>query len=134
MTLPASASEQTAVEFAVFLFPVLAAEQLSLRLGGEEVHLALGVFFALMSEPGSEEKLLGRSDLAEASGSWSGLMVRGSGFTSWQTGCVVSCPAAGSAAMASEVKMTLKCVFSEGVMVKVFGSDLSFLLTYRRTK
>lgn len=31
--------------------------------------------------------------------------------------------------MASAVKITLKCVFSEGVMVRVFGSDLSFLFS-----
>lgn len=32
--------------------------------------------------------------------------------------------------MASVLKITLKCVFSEGVMVRIFGSDLSFLFTW----
>lgn len=36
----------------------------------------------------------------------------------------------GSSFMASEQRITRKCVFSEGVMVNVFGSDLSFLLTW----
>ena len=34
-----------------------------------------------------------------------------------------------SASMASELRMTLKCVLSDGVMANVFGSDLSFLQT-----
>lgn len=59
----------------------------------------------------------------------SGLMVRGSGFTILQTGSVVPRPPLDSSSMASELKITLKCVFSEGVMVKVFGSHFSFLLT-----
>lgn len=57
-------------------------------------------------------------------------MVRGSGFTMLQMGSVVLCLSLeSSSSIASELRMTLKCVFSEGVMVNVFGSDLSFLLT-----
>lgn len=57
-----------------------------------------------------------------------GLMVRGSGLTMLQTGSVVLFLSVdSSSSMASELKITLKCVFSEGVMVNVF--DLSFLLT-----
>ena len=134
------------------LLPPLAAELLSLRMGGEDVHLVLRAFFALMSEllgDGSWEKLLdimfarfGSASVMFAShdeavgGSRlqlhrSGLMVRGSGFKIWQMGSVG--PAVDSSSMASELKITLKCVFSEGVMVNFFGSDLSFLLTWTQT-
>lgn len=39
-----------------------------------------------------------------------------------------------SSSMASLLKMTRKCVFSEGVMVSVLGSALSFLLTWMQTQ
>lgn len=143
-------SGQTAAESPVWLLPPLAVELLSWRVGGEDVHLALLAFFALRSallEQGSGVKLLDikleRSGLGsvlfvpcdEAAGGCalqlhsSGLMVRGSGFTILQTGSVVPRPPLDSSSMASELKITLKCVFSEGVMVKVFGSHFSFLLT-----
>lgn len=61
-------------------------------------------------------------------------MVRGSGLTILQTGSVVLCPSLDSSSMASVLKITLKCVFSEGVMVNVFDSDLSFLLTWIRER
>lgn len=132
----------------------LAAEPLSLRLGGEDVHL-LCMGFVPRSElvgHGSEVNLLeiiferSGSGLImfalcdEASGGCglqlhrSTLMVRGSGFTILQTGSVLLSPSLDSSSMASVLKITLKCVFSEGVMVKVFGSDLSFLLTWMRER
>lgn len=52
---------QTAAESSAVLLPPLAAKPLPLRLGGEDVHLALRVVFALRSElpgHGSEVKLL----------------------------------------------------------------------------
>lgn len=61
-------------------------------------------------------------------------MVRGSGFTILQMGPVVLSPSLDCSSMASVLKITLKCVFSEGVMVTVFGSDLSFLLTWKQEK
>lgn len=61
-------------------------------------------------------------------------MVRGSGFTILQMGSVVLSPPLDSSSMASVLKITLKCVLSEGVMVNVFGSDLSFLLTWMQQR
>lgn len=145
----------TPAESPVSLLPPLAAEPLSLRLGGEDVHRALCTAFATGSEFegwGSEEKLL--DSKFESSGSslimsvlfddtsggcglwlcWSTLMVRGSGLTILQTGSVVLCPSLDSSSMASVLKITLKCVFSEEVMVNVFDSDLSFLLTWIRER
>lgn len=141
-------SGQAAAESPAMLLPPLAAEPLLLRLGGEDVHLVLRVFFRLRSEfveMASEVKLLDiKSEMSclclvmfvlhdEASGGCglqlrsSALMVRGSGFTILQMGSVALSSSLSS--MASVLKITLKCVFSEGVMVSVFGSDLSFLLT-----
>lgn len=57
-------------------------------------------------------------------------MVRGSGFIMLQTGSIL--PHCSS--MASVFKITLKCVFSDGVMVRVFGSDLSFLFSWKPGK
>lgn len=57
-------------------------------------------------------------------------MVRGSGLTILQTGSVFLSPSPESTSIASELKITLKCVFSDGVMVNSFGSVLSFLLTW----
>lgn len=57
----APVSAQTAAESPAVLLPPLAAEPLSLRLGGEDVHLALRAVFVLRSElhgTGSEVKLL----------------------------------------------------------------------------
>lgn len=136
-------------QVALVLSP-LAAEPLSLRFGGEDVHLVFRMVFRLMSElsgHGFEVKLLGgafeRSGFSlkvvlcgEASGgcgSWlylSILTVRGSGFIMLHMGSVVPSPSWDFSSMASVLKITLKCVFSEGVIVKVFGSDLSFLLTW----
>lgn len=39
-----------------------------------------------------------------------------------------------SPSLASKLEITLKCVFSEGVMISAFGSDLSFLLTWIQTQ
>lgn len=57
-------------------------------------------------------------------------MVRGSGFTILQMRSSVLCFTLASPSLASKVEITLKCVFSEGVMISVFGSDLSFLFTW----
>lgn len=142
-------SGEPAAETPGWLLPLLAAEPLSLRDGGEDVHLVLRALLALRSGllgQGSGAKLLDkleRSGLVsvmfapcdEAAGGCalqlhsSGLMVRGSGFTILQTASVVPRPPLDSSSMASELKITLKCVFSEGVMVNTLGSDLSFLLT-----
>lgn len=142
-------SGQTAVSGPVLLLPPPPLS-LSLRLGGEEVHRVFRKDFLLSSELGghcSEEKLpgddveksssrLGKFVLCvEASGGWrwlssSHVMVRGSGFMILQTRSEVSSLCLDSSSIASLLKMTLKCVFSEGVMVKVRGSGLSFLLTW----
>lgn len=53
-------------------------------------------------------------------------MVRGSGFIMLHTGSILL----HGSSMVSVFKITLKCVFSEGVMLRVFGSDLSFLLSW----
>lgn len=55
-------SGQTAAESPATLLPPLAAEPLSLRLGGEDVHLVLHAVLGLKSElvgRGSEAKFLG---------------------------------------------------------------------------
>lgn len=61
-------------------------------------------------------------------------MVRGSGFIILQMGSLVLSVSLDSSSMASVLKITLKCVFSEGVMVNVFGSVLSFLLTWMQER
>lgn len=53
-------------------------------------------------------------------------MVRGSGFIMLHTGSILQ----HSSSIDSVFKITLKCVFSEGVIVRVFGSDLSLLFTW----
>lgn len=55
-------------------------------------------------------------------------MVRGSGFIILHMGSGVLSLCLGSSSMTSVLKITLKCVFSEGVMVKDFDS---FLFTCR---
>lgn len=129
----------------------LAAEPLSLRLGGDEVHLVFRahlVLTSVLAGQGSEVNLLVAK--SESSGSllvkfgsdgeassgcalrlcWSGLIVRGSGFIMLHPGSILlHC-----SSMASVLKITLKCVFSEGVMVRVLGSDLSFLFTWMPEK
>lgn len=135
--------ESAALESALPL-PPLAAEPLSLRLGGNEVHLVFRAHFVPTSAlAGQGKPSLVRS---ESSGSLlvkfashgdassgcsrrlcgSRLTVRGSGFIMLHAGSIL--PHCSS--RASVLKITLKCVFSEGVMLRIFGSDLSFLFTW----
>lgn len=63
------------------------------------------------------------------------LGVRGSGLTMAgpHTGSREVCRPPASTSMASELRMTLKCVLSDGVIVIVLGSsEGSFLLTWTR--
>ena len=139
----ASVSTQTAAASPAALLPPLAEERLSLRLGGEDVHRVFSSFFVLGSElfgHGSEVKLLYTE--FERSG-WCcsmfvscceapagcGLMVRGSGLTILQMGYVSLALSLDPSSISSELKITLKCVFPNGVMVNTFGTGLSFLLT-----
>lgn len=115
--------------------PIKLVPPLFLRLGGEDVHLVLRTVLVLgsvLEGKGSELKrvavTLKGPGCDDASGSCSGLIVRGSGFTILHVLSVGFSSSLDSSSIASEVRMTRKCVSSEGVMVSVFGSALSFLL------
>lgn len=128
--------ESAALESALPL-PLLAAEPLSLRLGGDEVHRVFRAHFvptsalagqgkpSLVRSESSGSLLLKFASHGDAS-SGSRLRVRGSGFIMLHAGSIL--PHCSS--RASVLKITLKCVFSEGVMLRIFGSDLSFLFTW----
>lgn len=147
LVLEESVVLESAIDGPALVLPPLAAEPLSLLLGGDDVHLVLRAHFtptSVFTGQGSEAKL--PVVKSESSGAllaqilshgeesrgctlrlwWSKLMVRGSGFTMLHTGSIwLHC-----CSMASVFKITLKCVFSEGVMVRVFGSALSFLFSW----
>ncbi|TNN65819.1 hypothetical protein EYF80_023971 [Liparis tanakae] len=118
-----------------------AESPLCLLLGGEDFHLGVCGVFVLRSAlvgHGSEVKSMdvkserscscGATSVLVA-GAWGGcgsqvhwsLRIRGSGFIILQMRSVVLSPSLSS--MAAVLRITLKCVFSEGVMVTIAGSD-----------
>lgn len=135
-------SGQTAAESSATAPAEAAAEPLALRLGGEDFHRVACAGVGLRSRSaghGSEVNLdleSERSALCSATcGSQVGRsigMVRGSGFMIPQMRCVVPSPSLSSTA--SVLEITLKCVFSEGVMVSIFASGLSFLVTWMQER
>lgn len=124
--------------------PPLAAEPLFLRLGGDEVHLVFRTHFVPTSVFAGQGKLplvkfessgsllvkfVSRGESSSGCGlrlCGSSLMVRGSGFITLHAGSMLP----HCSPRVSVLKITLKCVVSEGVMLRIFGSDLSFLLTW----
>lgn len=114
------------------------ASTLSLRFGGDDVQRVFLRDFLLRSEVAGGVDLDKSSwwrGKSESSGGWSSVAARGSGLM-----MLHMCPKLpslcldDSSSMASVLRMTRKCVVSEGVMVRVLGSLLSFLLICMRTR